>query len=565
MKKIFVFFCCFAAMFLMIGCGGGSKIGDSTDTGEVVNDEDSDTADSGSTDNPDSDNPDSDNPDTDPDDTDSDDPDTTPEQPDNDTDTTPEPNDDDADTSDSVSDDDADTADTAPDQDTDSGDTAEDNLNPLNLPVCSKTSGTPCIWNLLLIWSAKSPERKRWIDAVDYCNNLNEGGFSDWRLPDLQLLGTLIQNCDSGGSGCAGNSDGEYSVFGDIAFFWSSYIVDSSRSAGVYFFNASAQAKNVDETFDVRCVRIETTSVTQECSEIPEHAVYNTASEITLTWDWENYWSPSRLETTYNEEPSTAECRFKCEDNYFYDSDSGKCLNPCESNPCGEYSDVVCTATSSTAYTCECSGGENYFFDSDSGKCLNPCSPNPCSSISNSTGVCTVSGTSYICGCNSGYTWNGSTCASNGSSTLPECSSSNTGPCYDSTSHLTWSKKADTTYTWSNAGTYCDNLTEGGYIDWRLPTISELRTLIQNCSNTQMPGGSCGVTDSCLSSSCWNVPCDVCSHDSTGGHSKFGETGSFWSSSTLSDNTGYAWFVYFDYGRVDSRHKPNVTNVRCVR
>ena len=44
-----------------------------------------------------------------------------------------------------------------------------------------------------------------------------------------------------------------------------------------------------------------------------------------------------------------------------------------------------------------------------------------------------------------------------------------------------WSSRSSSTYTWSDAVSYCDNLTEGGYSDWRLPNINELRTLIKNC------------------------------------------------------------------------------------
>ncbi len=33
MKKFFIVFAVLAAMFLMISCGGGSKTGDTTDTG----------------------------------------------------------------------------------------------------------------------------------------------------------------------------------------------------------------------------------------------------------------------------------------------------------------------------------------------------------------------------------------------------------------------------------------------------------------------------------------------------------------------------------------------------
>jgi len=129
-----------------------------------------------------------------------------------------------------------------------------------------------------------------------------------------------------------------------------------------------------------------------------------------------------------------------------------------------------------------------------------------------------------------------------------------------------WSPKASSTMNWDDAVSYCNNLTECDYWDWHLPTISELRTLIQNCSGT-VTGGSCGVTDSCLSSlSCWSEEsCHSCSYDESGGYSKLGDTGWFWSSSVLSDLSNFAWSVYFDDGYVSYYHKYEGTYVRCVR
>ena len=45
----------------------------------------------------------------------------------------------------------------------------------------------------------------------------------------------------------------------------------------------------------------------------------------------------------------------------------------------------------------------------------------------------------------------------------------------------------------AEAGPYCESLVLGGYSDWRVPTVDELRTLIDGNSPSQ-PGGDCGVS-----------------------------------------------------------------------
>ena len=60
-----------------------------------------------------------------------------------------------------------------------------------------------------------------------------------------------------------------------------------------------------------------------------------------------------------------------------------------------------------------------------------------------------------------------------------------------------WSARSLNDLEWEDAVSYCKNLTELGYSDWRMPTVNELRTLIQNCSYTET-GGSCEITDECL-------------------------------------------------------------------
>ena len=163
---------------------------------------------------------------------------------------------------------------------------------------------------------------------------------------------------------------------------------------------------------------------------------------------------------------------------------------------------------------------------------------------------------------------------------LPECSASSETPCYDSSSGLIWSAKAEYEMEWLNydpytatatypATAYCKELTEGAFTDWRLPKISELRTLIKNCSGTVM-GGNCGLIDSCLGDWC-DDDCYPCDYYEDGRYSKLGDIGRFWSSSTsLSSETPYLtdfiWCVNFNSGGFFIEQKEFTNNfVRCVR
>ena len=134
--------------------------------------------------------------------------------------------------------------------------------------------------------------------------------------------------------------------------------------------------------------------------------------------------------------------------------------------------------------------------------------------------------------------------------------------------NLTWSDRSSGKMTWSSAKQYCENLSEGGYSDWRLPTISELRTTIKNCSGSQS-GGSCRVSDSCLSNDdCWSKSCYCDGRSNNGGYySKLGDPDGvwLWSSSTLSDYPDVAWGVGFTLGDVSGYNLSDNYYVRCVR
>ena len=328
----------------------------------------------------------------------------------------------------------------------------------------------------------------------------------------------------------------------------------------------------------------------QDCTGLPENAEWNTVSSITQRWDGEK-WVPSAV-ASFNFEGSENECRFKCVSGYTWDgSQCVQSSDPCNPNPCINMpnSQETCIIIDSTSYVCKCDSG--YEWNGTSCVVMTreiDCTPKPENAVWNtvsritqtydsSSSSWTPSTTSsynetgstsecrFKCA-SAEYTWNGITCASNGSSTLPECNASSGTPCRDSSSGLIWSARASSTYKWQNAVNYCSSYSEGGLSGWHLPTISELRTLIQNCSATQT-GGSCGVTDSCLSySDCRNDACSGCSSDSTGKYSKFGEIEYFWSSSIRSDDSRYAWYVAFGAGAVGNAVSIYFNNyVRCVR
>jgi len=156
-----------------------------------------------------------------------------------------------------------------------------------------------------------------------------------------------------------------------------------------------------------------------------------------------------------------------------------------------------------------------------------------------------------------------------GTRCIPNC------PYYDSDSNLCWQDPPnDEAVSWSVAARYCQNLSLSGRGpgQWRLPTISELRSLIRGCSPTALHG-ACSVTDSCRHQACQNGPCDPDSCASgrgpaTGGcywpSGLRGECSNYWSSVENRNDGSEAWFVYFGEGAVRTGPKNGFHRARCV-
>jgi len=97
------------------------------------------------------------------------------------------------------------------------------------------------------------------------------------------------------------------------------------------------------------------------------------------------------------------------------------------------------------------------------------------------------------------------------------------------------------TCTWAEAKAYCAGLATskfGGHSDWRLPTVKELRSIVdyrmasRTIDQTAFP----------------NTPAEP-----------------FWTSSPRAGSSGDAWFVNFNDGRSNYDDVGNGSRVRCVR
>lgn len=130
-------------------------------------------------------------------------------------------------------------------------------------------------------------------------------------------------------------------------------------------------------------------------------------------------------------------------------------------------------------------------------------------------------------------------------------------------------------FEWEMIFDHCESLALGGYDDWRVPTISELRSLIRGCPDSQ-PDGACGVTDYCTNVSCWNWDCSTCYwFEGPGANGCYwpiqikGSCQFYWSSTEAvknkTEDQTYSWMVAFHAAGIDYMETYIRNSVRCVR
>ncbi len=122
--------------------------------------------------------------------------------------------------------------------------------------------------------------------------------------------------------------------------------------------------------------------------------------------------------------------------------------------------------------------------------------------------------------------------------------------------------------TWQDAIAYCENLEWGGFDDWHLPDIWELRSLIAGCDATATYG-SCGITADCSSYSCMDSSCNGCGTSTScywsGELSDYISSCLILSSSTPVDGVNQYWAVNFGDGSIIHLGESIQNTFICVR
>ena len=422
------------------------------------------------------------------------------------------------------------------------------------LPECKKdTVSFPCYDpENKRFWTAISENAIMWQAAVDYCDSLNTsnyGGFADWHLPAISELRTLLI-ADKVKSSCPISEEGDHLSGNE----WDCFSCAESCPDDTCNTSLNVCSPYEDGSFS----KLGDATVLWSSSPLSEDssAVWVVNSIYGAVFD------------AWNDETEYARCT-RCTEGTVWNEYAAKCADP------SKEIELKCPAPTNPDHTVWNDNGKN-------GKFTQKWNGTEWTSVVQSEYNSTEAG---ICRfkCEADYTWDGAS-----QRCLPECSKNTTSfPCKDSDTGYIWSEKTDTWLRWEDktdpnnvthpAAEHCEGLNTSNYggfnSGWHLPTISEIRTLIQDCPATQMPPVGeevCAVRSDapvCLSEDdCWTDPCEGCPKNEDGDHSKFGDDDELWSLSLDSDASNSAWFVDFSYGFVGSTGTINPNYyVRCVR
>jgi len=401
-----------------------------------------------------------------------------------------------------------------------------------------------------LYWQKGYERYKNWQEALEYCENLEEGGYTDWRMPNINELLTIVDY-----SRTDEPIDTDYFDMPNVTYgrtFWSSttahfasdYAVTVYFRGGTNFSSGQVYSQTKTEKHNyyshIRCVRSDQCGngefwdgkncVTDPCSASSCSMAYSNGRCIPLT-------------------SSTYSCG--CVDGYVWNKDSGSCENdPCLDNKCASMqgSDGTCTPADASNFTCGCIDG--YFWDglrcrnekvfgnicTGQTKCYNATAEVSCPASPSGTGE------EYnFFGQDAGYAVNDAkeTCIPQSGYKVKTPDSADQKVVVDNSTGLMWQQTIPSaTFTWYDAVNHCADLEYAGYSDWRLPKPKELLSILDlsrinpSINTTYFP--SAGY--------------------------------SFWASKKYAQNASNAWSVDFNNATPANRFEiSEVKYVRCVR
>lgn len=417
------------------------------------------------------------------------------------------------------------------------------------LPECKKdTVSFPCYDpENKRFWTAISENAIMWQAAVDYCDGLNTsnyGGFADWHLPAISELRTLLI-ADKVKSSCPISEEGDHLSWNE----WDCFSCAESCPDDTCNTSLNVCSPYEDGSFS----KLGDATVLWSSSPLSE--------DSSAVWVVDSIYGG--VFYAWNDETEYVRCT-RCTEGTVWNEYAAKCADP------SKEIEVKCPAPTNPDHTVWNDNGKN-------GKFTQKWNGTEWTSVVQSEYNSTEAG---ICRfkCEEGYVWTDSRC-------LPECSKSSGTPCYDSTSSLTWSKMSSSYITYTAATTFChgnEMSAYGGFSDWRLPNIDELKTLIinpngtprtKNCAVSEATGHLSGndftcstCTEACTQYSS-GTDCESCDSSLEGIYSKLGDIDWFWSSSLQSDSSGSAWYVDFYDGFVNRGgiNDNDGAYVRCVR
>ena len=102
-----------------------------------------------------------------------------------------------------------------------------------------------------LVWQKNYSQNSEWVQAMSYCESLDYGGESDWRLPNQQELASLVDY----------HRYKPASAFPDMPsdYFWTStsFVADASKMFLLNFEkgNVTSGLKTSENQYLIRCVR----------------------------------------------------------------------------------------------------------------------------------------------------------------------------------------------------------------------------------------------------------------------------------------------------------------------